>query len=277
MWKKGVALAGVLALIAPGIICAGPKEDIGRFQHYFLKKFPNVPQEEFANGIYAIDPVARENWEAIEEFPPYDRFIESGKKMWETPFANGKGYSNCFADGPAQRKNYPRWEAKRGMVVTLELAINDCRQANGEQPFPYEAGPLAVLTAFMAHESRGQVVDVNIPENDPGALSAYEKGKQFWLARRGQLNFSCAHCHAQNAGKLLRSDTISPALGHTTGWPVYRAAWGELGTLHRQFQGCNEQVRAKAFAAQSEEYRDLEYFLTAMSHGLKFNGPSTRK
>jgi sulfur-oxidizing protein SoxA len=36
-------------------------------------------------------------------------------------------------------------------------------------------------------------------------------------------------------------------------------------------------VRAKDFKAQGEEYRNLEYFLTAMSNGLEFNGPSARK
>jgi sulfur-oxidizing protein SoxA len=163
------------------------------------------------------------------------------------------------------------------MVVTLELAINDCRQANGEKPLNYGKGPIASLGAYMAHESRGQTIDVKVPQDDPGAMAAYQKGKQFWFARRGQLSFSCANCHAQNAGKLLRSDVLSPALGHATGWPVYRAKWGEMGTLHRRFSGCNKQVRAKPFAFQSEEYRDLEYFLTAMSNGLTFNGPSARK
>jgi len=279
MLKNVITLVGVLglALTLPGAVDAGPKEDIEQFQHYFLKMFPNVPEDEFANGVYAIDPVGRENWEAIEEFSPYEPFIDKGKEIWDTPFANGKGYPDCFPDGPAQRKNYPHWDKQRGMVVTLELAINECRQANGEQPLKYGKGPIASLGAYMAHESRGQTIEVKVPEDDPRAMAAYRKGKQFWFARRGQLNFSCAHCHAQNAGKLLRSDVLSPALGHATGWPVYRAKWGELGTLHRRFHGCNEQVRAKAFPAQSEEYRDLEYFLTAMSNGLKFNGPSARK
>jgi len=279
MLKSIITLAGILALALtpPGVVCAGPKADIERFQHYFLKRFPNVPKDEFANGVYAIDPVGRENWEAIEEFPPYEFFIDDGKKMWETPFANGKGYPDCFPDGPAQRKHYPHWDKQLGMVVTLEMAINDCRQANHEPPLKYEKGPIASLSAYMAYASRGQTIAVDIPEDDAGALAAYQKGKQFWFARRGQLNFSCAHCHAQNAGKLLRSDVLSPALGHATSWPVYRAKWGELGTLHRRFHGCNEQVRAKPFSAQSEEYRDLEYFLTAMSNGLKFNGPSARK
>ena len=279
MLNRSIALAAALglALALPVSLLAGPQEDIQHFQHYFLKKFPKVPKEEFANGAYAIDPVGRENWEAIEEFPPYEPYIDEGRDMWETPFANGKSYADCFPDGPAQRKNYPRWDKERGMVVTMELAINECREANGEKPLGYKKGPLAALSAYMSYESRGQKVNVVVPQDDPRAVEAFSKGKQFWFARRGQLNFACAHCHAQNAGNVLRTEILSPALGHATHWPVYRAKWGELGTLHRRFTGCNEQVRAKAFEAQGEEYRDLEYFLTATSNGLEFNGPGARK
>ena len=50
-----------------------------------------------------------------------------------------------------------------------------------------------------------------------------------------------------------------------------------MGTLHRRFDGCNKQVRAKPLASQGEEYRNLEYFLTYMSNGMEVNGPGARK
>lgn len=265
-----------LILSMPILIWAGPKEDTERFQHYFMKLFPHVPKDQFVNGVYALDPVFRQNWEAIEEFPPYEPFVDQGKTMWETPFANGKSYATCFPDGPAQRKNYPYWDHKRSMVITMELAINECRKANAEPLLKYGRGPLAALSAYMSFASRGQMINVQVPTDDPKALAAYERGKQFWLQRRGQLNFSCASCHAQNAGKYLRSNILSPAIGHATSFPVYRAKWGDLGTLQSRFQGCNELLRTKPFTLQGEEYRDLEYFLTVMSNGLKFNGPSSR-
>jgi sulfur-oxidizing protein SoxA len=279
MLHKRLTLAGALglALALPGALLAGPQEDIERFQHFYLKKFPNVPKQDFANGVYSIDPVGRENWEAIEEFPPYEPAIDEGRDMWETPFANGKTYADCFPDGPAQRQNYPRWDKERGMVVTLELAINECRQANGEKPLKYGKGAIAALSAYMSRESRGQKVSVQVPADDPRAVEAFEQGKRFWFARRGQLNFACANCHAQNGGNVLRTEILSPAFGHATHWPGYRAKWGELGTLHRRFSGCNKQVRAKPFELQGEEYRNLEYFITAMSNGLEFNGPGARK
>jgi sulfur-oxidizing protein SoxA len=254
-----------------------PAQDQKLYQSFFKKRFPGLPLQEFRNGVYAIDKVSRDSWEAIEEFPPYEPFVEDGKALWNKPFANGKSYASCFKDGsPAQRKHYPHWDASRKMVVTLELAINECREKNGEKPLKYEKGEMASLTAYMAYQSRGQKIDIKVPK-DPDAIAAYNKGKEFYFTRRGQLNFSCAGCHFESAGQHVRTDVLSPALGHASSWPVYRSDWGEMGTLHRRFQGCNEQVRAKAFPAQSEEYRNLEYFLTHMGNGIEFHGPSSRK
>lgn len=277
--KNAIVLATALGIVlgAVGAVQATPEEDRQKFQSYFTKRFSDVPREEFANGVYAIDPVGRENWEAIEEFPPYETAISDGEEMWNTPFANGKGYQDCFPEGPGIAGNYPHWDKERGMVVTLALDINACREANGEKPLKYKKGPIADLLAYMTYESRDQITNVVIPDDDPRALEAYNKGQQFYFAKRGQLNFSCANCHIQNPGNQLRTEILSPSFGHTTHWPVYRSKWGEMGTLHRRFTGCNRQVRAKPFEAQGEEYRNLEYFLTYMSNGLPINGPGARK
>ncbi|MEW7989333.1 MAG: sulfur oxidation c-type cytochrome SoxA [Candidatus Thiodiazotropha sp.] len=270
-----------LMVLTCGIITAAqattPEEDLKAFQDFYKKRFPNVEYTDYVNGAYAIDPVGRENWEAIEEFPPYEPFIDEGQAMWEKPFANGKGFKDCFPDGPALGSKYPSWDKEKGMVMTLPLALNNCLEANGEKPLKYKKGPINDILSYIAFESRGQITNVEIPSDDPRALEAYEAGKKFYYTRRGQLNFACAHCHLQNAGMILRTEILSPALGHTTHFPVYRSKWGTVGTLHRRFTGCNKQVRAKPFKAHGEEYRNLEYFLTYMSNGLPMNGPGARK
>lgn len=277
-----IALAAVCALCASVVVAdkkatdTSPAEDLKVYRDYFAKRFPGIPLNEFGNGGYALDRIARDNWEAIEEFPPYEPMIEAGEAIWNKQFANGKSLGSCFSDDPAQRQNFPYWDAKRKMVVTMELAINECLESNGEKPLKYNKGAMADISAYMSYESRGQKINVEVPD-DPDALKAYNDGKSYYFTRRGQLNFSCASCHMESAGMHLRSELLSPALGHASGWPVYRAKWGELGTLHRRFGGCNEQVRAKKLKPQSDEYRNLEYFLTHMSNGIEFNGPSARK
>ena len=275
-----LAITAVCVLIASIVLAdkratdTTPAEDLRLYRDYFSKRFPGISLNEFGNGTYAIDQVSRENWEAIEP-PLHMLMIETGETLWNTAFVNGKTYGNCFHEGPGQRKNFPYWDNKRKMVVTLPLAINECRTSNGEQPFDYGKGRITNLLAYMSYASRGQKVDIEIPNND--ALTAYNEGKHDFFARRGQLNLSCAHCHMESAGKHLRTIILSPALGHTSGWPVYRSEWGELGTLHRRFGDCNEQVGAKPFNAQSRAYRNLEYFLSHMSNGIEYNGPSARR
>ncbi|MCU7833762.1 MAG: sulfur oxidation c-type cytochrome SoxA [gamma proteobacterium symbiont of Taylorina sp.] len=258
-------------------VYADPAKDQAILADYFKNRFQGVPVEEYANGAYSFDTVGRESWEAIEEFPPYEMAIDDGQAMWEKPFANGKTYKSCFADGPAIAHKYPYWDKKKSMVITLALALNHCRKANGEKPLKYKKGSINNLLSYITFESRGNKTNVVVPKNDAGAVAAYEAGKKFYFTRRGQLNLSCASCHIQNAGNKIRSENLSMSMGHTTHFPVYRSKWGAVGTLHRRFTGCNKQVRAKPFKAQGEEYRNLEYYLTAMSNGLELNGPGARK
>ena len=83
------------------------KADIKHYQDYLKDKFENVDPAEFANGYYALSEELRQNWEAIEEFPPYLKYVDDGEEMWNKPFANGKGYKDCFPDGPAIGHKYP--------------------------------------------------------------------------------------------------------------------------------------------------------------------------
>jgi sulfur-oxidizing protein SoxA len=267
-----------LALLAGGAVQAGPQEDLKEFRNYFAKRFPNTPFEDFANGVYSIDKASREQWEAIEEFPPYELNIENGETLFKTPFANGKTYADCFENGgKGVRQDYPHYDKASGKVVTLELAINQCREANGEKPLGWNKGDIADISAYMAYTSRGNKFDIQIPPDDAGAMKAYELGKRAFYIKRGQLNMACADCHQWNAGNRIRADILSPALGQPTHFPVYRSKWGGLGTLHRRYGGCNKQVRAKPYPAQSDVYRNLELFQSYMSNGLEINGPGARK
>jgi sulfur-oxidizing protein SoxA len=269
-------MAGLMiSLICPLASASTPSEDLAAFQQFYIDRFPDTRKEDFVDGIYSIDPVSKETFDSIEEFPPYEIDVDKGRDMYNKPFANGSGYADCF-DEPGVRHLYPQFDSKSGKIITLEGAINTCRKAAGEKSLKYKKGAMAAMTAYMAYESRGKIFDIQVP-GDPRALAQYNRGKKHFYMKRGQLNLACADCHMYYAGNNIRADRLSPALGHLTHFPVYRAKWGGLGTPHRRFGGCNKQVRAKPFKAQSDEYKALEYFLTYMSNGLEANGPATRK
>ena len=266
-------------LITATPLCASPQEDLQQFREHYRRLFPQLQLSDYANGVYAIDPVARASWLAIEEFPPYEEAIEDGEKLFNTPFPKtGRRYADCFPNaGIGIANTYPKWNKEKGEVLTLAKALNDCRESNDEPPLAAEKGEITQLLAYMAYTSRGKAIDVVIPPDDPRALIAYRQGKDFYYARHGQLNFACATCHVQNAGKRIRSEILSASLGHTNSWPTYRLKWGEMGTLHRRFRECLRQIRADAPPAQSAVLRNLEYFLTYMGNGVPITGPSTRK
>lgn len=271
-------------LVVVSLVClpasqafSSPKSDLKKYQSIFKKKFPKVPFNDFSNGVYALNKDMREQWEAIMEFPPYELALEEGERLFKKRFKNGKTLGSCFPKGgKGIAQNYPMWDKKKKMVVTLPLAVNNCRKKNGETPYKYKKGKMAAVVAYMMNTSRGKKVNVKI-SSAPGSIKAYNEGKKFYYSRRGQLNFSCAHCHIQGAGERIRTNLLSPGLGQVTNFPTYRSKWGELGTLHRRYGGCNKQVRAKPFKAQSPEYRNLEYYHTYMSKGLPLNAPGTRQ
>jgi sulfur-oxidizing protein SoxA len=267
----------VCVLFIPAVSQASPEEDRLAYQNFFLQRFPEVQFDEFINGIYAIDQGVREQWESIEELPPYEIAVDEGEAMLNQRLNTGKSLASCFKNnGVGAAANYPYFDLEKGQVITLALAVNNCLVDNGEKPLKYGQGPMASILAYLASVSRGLPISVEDPSKHPAALKAYENGKHFYYARRGKMNLSCAHCHVDYAGKSLRGNILGPGLGQVSHFPVYRSKWGNMGTLHRRIGGCLRQMAAKPFDAQSEEYRNLEFFMTYMSNGLTWNGPGVR-
>ena len=278
MRAASIALLGLSLVPGPGGAQAAPEDDLRAFRSFYMQRFPDTAFEDFANGVYAIDESRRAEWEQMEEFPQYEFDVDAGEELFHEPFANGKSLADCFPDYESGvRQNYPHWDRERGEVVTMEWAINLCRERHGEKPLKYYRGPLAQISAYLAFLSRGRVIDVEVPADDPRALAAYEEGRKFFYSKRGQLNFSCASCHMDAVGKLLRAELVGPSLGQVSHFPVFRKTWGEITTLHRSYAACNRQLRAASSRPQSRTYRHLEFFHTYMSNGIPLNGPGGRQ
>lgn len=272
-------LAGMAGLgIALGAVSAhaSPEKDRQEFIKHYMDKYPNVKVEDYVYGALAFDADSKAQYDAIMEFPPYDSEIDKGRKMWETPFKNGKTYAGCLPNGGQHiAGNYPLFDEAKGKVVTLHDAINDCRTANGEEAFKVnDMKTMGVLTAYMRTLSDGMIM--NIKAESPKAMAAYEDGKKTFFSRKGQLNFACASCHVQNAGLRLRSELISPAVGHAVHWPVFRGG-DNLVTLQQRYQGCFSQVRAVPPPQGGTVMNNLEYFHSALSNGLPLKASVFRK
>lgn len=256
---------------------ASPASDAVWLREYYQARFPGVKLDDFKYGVYAIDEDAKLSWQSLEEFPPYAEQLKRGKMLFDTPFANGKTYASCFPNGGIGiRQNYPYFDAASGEVKTLEQEINECRQHNGEAPLDWRKGDMASLAAHMAHTSKGRPLNIKLPD-DPRALAWYELGKQIYHQRFGQYNMSCANCHIDYVGKRMRGPVLPPALGQPARFPLYRGAWGELGTLHWRYEDCILAIRGKPFAPQSREFRALEYYQSYLGNGITIDGPASSR
>ncbi len=272
-----IALAGQLALM--GSACRAdttPGEDRRAFVQFFAERFPGVALEDYVYGAMIANPGAREQYEQIMEFPPFIGDIEKGKQLWERRFRNGRSFADCFPNaGHNVVGHYPLFDRARRKVVTFEMALNDCLGSNGEPEMAYDARePMGVLTAYARTLSDGMAMNIQI--ETPQARTAYEAGKALFFRRIGQLNAACAGCHLFNAGKTMRMEIISPALGHATHWPIFRGG-EELMTFQGRFRRCMEQMRAVPYGFASEEWNNLEYFLAYLSNGLPVKSSVFRK
>ena len=285
--KKIIATFATAALLSTAAMSAqqtaSVQADIDAFQKHFLTKFPGKSLNDFAHGPYAMSDDKMMQFEAVMEMPPHEDHVAKGEKLWNTPFKNGKTYSSCFSVGDKKlRTHYPHWDDKKGKFVTLEQSIVDCRVANGEGKIGTGKGKLAWMSAYLTGIAEGEVINVIVPAGNDKALAAYEQGKKEFYGKRGQLNLSCANCHIDSAGQRVRGNTLSPALGHVTHFPVWRGKWAKkkgdgFGTIQRRYGGCNKQVRAKPRKRHKSEYTNLEVFHTAMSNGMEISGTAYRE
>jgi sulfur-oxidizing protein SoxA len=270
----GVASLGIA--LGAATAQATPESDRQEFIKHYTTKYPNVKLEDYVYGALAFDADSKAQYDAIMEFPPYESQIENGRKMWETPFKNGKKYADCLPNGGKQiAGNYPMFDEAKGKVVTLQDAINDCRTANGEEAYKVgDMKTMGTLTSYMRTLSDGMLVNIKV--EGPKATAAYEDGKKSYFQRKGQLNFACSSCHVQNAGTRLRSELISPTVGQTVHWPVFRGG-DNLVTLQQRYQGCYSQVRAVPPPQGGTTMNNLEYFHSALSNGLPMKASVFRK
>lgn len=203
-------------------------------------------------------------------------FVEQAEDAWNTAEGTeGKACADCHGESDSMagvRPVYPKWNEAAGEVRTLEMQINDCRENQmGAEKWKYTKGPMVNMTALIASVSRGMPVNVAI---DGPVASTWEKGKELYYTRTGQLELSCANCHEQSFGKMIRADHLSQ--GQINGFPVYRLKNTKLNAVHARFKGCVRDTRAETFKPGSAEFIALELYVASRGNGLSVEGPSIR-
>lgn len=204
-------------------------------------------------------------------------FVEDARVAWNTAEGSmDKSCADCHGT-PEEgmtgvRPVYPKWNEGAEEVRTLAMQINACREENmGAEPYGYTSGDMVNMEALISSVSRGMPVNVAI---DGPAAEMWEKGKEIYYTRYGQLELACANCHEDNYGNLIRADHLSQ--GHINGFPTYRLKNAKLNATHARFKGCIRDTRSVAFKPGSEEFIALELYVASRGNGLSVEAPSVR-
>ncbi|MBK0329106.1 sulfur oxidation c-type cytochrome SoxA [Rhodobacteraceae bacterium F11138] len=204
-------------------------------------------------------------------------FVDQALDQWNTVEGSaGKSCASCHDDVESSmagvRAVYPKWNEEAEEVRTLVMQINDCRENQmGAEPLKYTSGKMTAMEALISVQSRGMPVDVAI---DGPAQSTWERGKDIYYTRFGQLDLSCANCHEDNYDNMIRADHLSQ--GQINGFPVYRLKNTKLNNAHARFKGCIRDTRAETFKPGSDEFVALELYVASRGNGLSVEAPSVR-
>lgn len=204
--------------------------------------------------------------------------IDRAAEMWsKVEGAAGKSCASCHGDVATSMKGVgaamPKWREKLGRPLNIEQQINLCRTDQMKaEAWKFRSNELTDMTTLVRHQSRGMPVNVQF---DGPMQSWWNKGKELYYTRTGQLDMSCASCHEAYNGKFLRADFMSQ--GQTNGFPTYRLKDQKLLPLHERFEGCMADVRAEPFAPLSDEFLALEIYVAWRGIGLPVETPSVRQ
>ncbi|PTW63353.1 sulfur-oxidizing protein SoxA [Breoghania corrubedonensis] len=236
------------------------------------------PFEEVTSGwLYRTKETRALEADSFEN--PGMLYVERGEEIWNMAAgAAGKSCAECHGDASESMKgvgaHYPKWNAEAGKPFNLELQINACREANMKaEPYKFDAPDQKALVTYIKNQSLGTPVAIDL---DAGEMRAWwEKGKEAYYTRMGQLNLSCASCHEQNNGKYIRADHLSQ--GNTNGFPTYRLKQANMVSLHNRFRGCIRDTRAAQPKAFSDVLMALEVYVAWRGTGLSVETPAVRQ
>ncbi len=205
-------------------------------------------------------------------------WAERGAAAWQrkqgaanTSCADCHGAVEQSMRGVAAR--LPAWDARLGRVSTLEGRITACitREQRAAEPAP-ESHDLVGLLAYVALPSRGMPLRVDVAGP---AQASFERGRELYAKRIGQMNLACTHCHDRQAGKTLLAEKISQ--GQPTAWPAYRMEWQAAGTLERRLRACFLGVRAEMPNYRDDDLVALQLYLAWRAQGLPLEAPGVRR
>lgn len=278
--KKTTALGLAFALVA-GQAVAGPDDDalvINGETEMITETAAPDHLSDVMDTIYSGWRFRTDDTQALEvdDFDnPAMLAVDAAMDRFETADGSeGKSCSSCH-ENVEEFKGFSTSMPKviDGKLTTIEDFINGHRaEVMGAEEWKWSGDEMQSMVALIKLQSRGMPVDVAI---DGEAAPFWEQGKEMYYTRYGQLELSCANCHEDNYGNMIRADHLSQ--GQINGFPTYRLKNAGLVSVHNRFRGCIRDTRAETFAEGSDEFRALELYVASRGNGLSVETPAVRQ
>ena len=204
-------------------------------------------------------------------------YVEQGIEAFNTAMGTeGNSCASCHENPESLagvRATYPQWDEAHGEVQTVEMQVIECQteRMGVAEPYGYDSQQMRNMVALIASVGRGQTVNVAM---DGPAAEAWELGREIYYTQYGQMELSCAQCHENNYGNLIRADHLSQ--GQVNGFPTYRLKNANIVSIHNRFRGCIRDTRGEPYAIGSPEFVALELYVASRGNGLTVEGPAVR-
>lgn len=282
--KRTLALSASVALLAvmPGFVVAEADDDnlVINDELEMVTETAAPEHLEYMSVIYSGWRFRTDETQAlqIDDFDnPAMLTVDKAVDAYATvDGAAGESCASCHGDVESfagLTASMPKVDEESGKLVVMEDLINACRTDRMQaDAWKWSGQDMQGMVALIGLQSRGMPVNVAI---DGAAAPYWEQGKEMYYTRYGQLELSCANCHEDNYGNMIRADHLSQ--GQINGFPTYRLKQARLISKHNRFRGCIRDTRAETFAEGSDEFRALELYVQSRGNGLSVETPAVRQ
>lgn len=223
--------------------------------------------------------------------------VDRGETLW----SQKRGEKNVsletcnLGEGPGKLEGafakLPRYFADTDKVMDLEQRLLHCMQTiQGLDTKDVVArrfgGPgresdLEGLVAFIANKSNGMTYQPQTAH--PKEQEMLAAGTALFNRRAGQMDFSCATCHAVEGARIRLQglpDFSKPGKDakETMGsWPTYRVSQSQTRTMQHRLWDCYRQMRHPVPEYGSDGITALSLYMVKMAEGGTINVPSIKR
>jgi L-cysteine S-thiosulfotransferase len=223
--------------------------------------------------------------------------VDRGETIWSQPRGTKNvSLETCdLGEGPGKLEGayakLPRHFADADRVMDLEQRLLWCmdkvqgldtkdivaRRFGG----PGRESDMEGLVAFIANKSNGMKYEPQT--SHPKEKEMLAAGEALFNRRAGQMDFSCATCHAA-PGQRIRlqglpdfSRPTKDARDTMGSWPTYRVSQSQTRTMQHRLWDCYRQMRHPVPEYGSDGITALTVYMAKMAEGGEITVPSIKR